>query len=127
MVWSSWCPPALEELPRIEHAFRALGPKGLTVIGLPDDWKRRTAESVISRFRLTWPNADPESTRLMLSDNWQVASVPLFVVLDADRRVLRVSRTGDASLRGTNLRKTLDRMLRASRRNRKSQTSIASR
>jgi hypothetical protein len=127
VVWSSWCPPALEELPRVEHAFRTLGPKGLTVIGLPDDWERRTAEPVISRFRLTWPNADPESIRMMLSDNWQVASVPLFVVLDADRRILRISRTGDTSLRGTNLRKTLDRMLRASHRNRESQTSIASR
>jgi peroxiredoxin len=115
VVWSSWCPPAIEELPRIEYAFRTLGPKGLTVIGLPDDWERRTAESVISRFRLTWPNADPESIREMLTDHWQVASVPLLIVLDADRRILRVSRSGDTSLRGTNLQKTLDRMLRASR------------
>jgi len=35
----------------IEHASRTLGPKGLTVIGLPDDWERKTAEPVISRFR----------------------------------------------------------------------------
>ena len=116
VVWSSSCPPAIEELPRVEYAFRTLGPKGLTVIGLPDDWERRTAEPVISRFRLTWPNADPETIRLMLSDRWQVASVPLFVVLDADRRILRVSRTGDTSLRGTNLWKTLDRMLRVQHR-----------
>jgi len=116
VVWSSSCPPALEELPRIEHASRTLGPKGLTVIGLPDDWERKTAEPVISRFRLTWPNADPESIRVMLRDHWQVAAVPLFVVLDADRRILRISRTGDMSLRGTNLRKTLDRMLRAPHR-----------
>jgi hypothetical protein len=115
VVWSSWCPPAIEELPRIEYAFRTLGPKGLTVIGLPDDWERRTAEPVISRFRLTWPNADPESIREMLTDHWQVASVPLLIVLDADRRILRVSRAGDTSLRGTNLQKTLDRMLRADR------------
>jgi thiol-disulfide isomerase/thioredoxin len=116
VVWSSWCPPALEELPRIEHASRTLGLRGLTVIGLPDDWERRTAEPVISRFRLTWPQADPETIRVMLSENWQVASVPLLVVLDADRRILRISRAGDTSLRGTNLRKTLDRMLRASKR-----------
>jgi len=127
VVWSSWCQPALEELPRIEHASQTLGPRGLTVIGLPDDWERRRAEPVISRFRLTWPQADPETIRLMLRENWQVASVPLLVVLDADRRILRISRTGDTSLRGTNVRKTLDRMLRASHRNRESQTSIASR
>jgi hypothetical protein len=110
-----------------DRPFRTLGPKGLTVIGLSDDWGRRKAEPVISCFRLTWPNADPESIRVMLSDNWQVASVPLFVVLDADRRILRISRTDDTSLRGTHLRKTLGRMLRASHRNRESQTSIASR
>jgi hypothetical protein len=112
VVWSSWCPPALEELPRIEAAFRTLGPKGLTVLGLPDDWYRRTAEPVISRFRLTWRNADPESIRELLRDRWQIAAVPQFILLDADRQILRISREGDTSLRGTNLRKTLDQMLR---------------
>jgi thiol-disulfide isomerase/thioredoxin len=112
VVWSSWCPPALEELPRIEAAFRTLGPKGLTVLGLPDDWYRRTAEPVISRFRLTWRNADPESIRKLLRDRWQIAAVPQFILLDADRQILRISREGDTSHRGTNLRKTLDQMLR---------------
>jgi hypothetical protein len=71
---------------------------------------------VISRFRLTWPNADPESIRELLRDRWQIAAVPQSILLDADRQILRISREGDTSFRGTNLRKTLDRMLRAQRR-----------
>ena len=76
VVWSSWCQPALEELPRVEAVFRTFAAQGLAVLGLPDDWERKDAEAVVSRFRPTWPNADPESIRAMLKDRWQVAAVP---------------------------------------------------
>ena len=113
VVWSSWCPPALEELPRVEEVFRTFAVKGLAVLGLPDEWERKAAEPVVSRFRLTWPNADPESIRELLKDRWQVAAVPQFILLDADRRILRISRLGDESFRRANLRKTIQLMLRA--------------
>jgi hypothetical protein len=106
----------LEELPRVEAAFRTFAARGLAVVGLPEEWEQARAEPLVSRFGLTWPNADPESIRELLSDRWQVASFPLFILLDADRRILRISRAGDASLRGANLRKTLQQMLRAPRR-----------
>jgi thiol-disulfide isomerase/thioredoxin len=112
VVWSSWCPPALDELPWIEEAFRTLGGKGLAVIGLPDDDKRDDVEPVISRFQLTWPNADPESIRKLLKDRWRIASVPQFILLDGDRRIVGVSHIGDTSLRGARLRKTLQQLLR---------------
>jgi AhpC/TSA family len=115
VVWSSWCQPALEELPRVEAVFREFAAQGLAVLGLPNDWERKDAEPVVSRFRLTWTNADPESTRAMLKDRWQVAAVPLFILLDADRRILRISRAGDESLRGADLRKTIQMTLRAPR------------
>jgi AhpC/TSA family len=116
VVWSSWCQPALEELPRVEAVFRTFASEGLAVLGLPDEWERKGAEPVVSRFRLTWPNADPESIRELLKDRWQVAAVPQFILLDADRRILRISRAGDESLRGANLRRTIQLMLRAPRR-----------
>jgi hypothetical protein len=112
VVWSSWCPPALDELPWIEEAFRTLGGKGLAVLGLPDDDKRDDVEPVISRFQLTWPNADPESIRKLLKDRWRIASVPQFILLDGDRRIVGVSHIGDTSLRGARLRKTLQQLLR---------------
>ncbi len=115
VVWASWCQPALEELPRVEAVFRTFAAQGLAVLGLPNDWERKDAEPVVSRFRLTWPNADPESIRSMLKDRWQVAAVPQFILLDADRRILRISRAGDESLRGAHLRKTIQLMLRAPR------------
>ena len=63
VVWSSWCLPALDELPWVEEASRTVGEKGLAVLGLPDDETRGDVEPVISRFHLTWPNADPQSIR----------------------------------------------------------------
>lgn len=112
VVWSSWCLPALDELPWIEEAFRTFGGKGLAVLGLPDDETRGDVEPVISRFHLTWPNADPESIRKLLNDRWQIASVPQFIVLDADRRIVEISHIGDTSLRGPRLQKTLQQRLR---------------
>jgi hypothetical protein len=99
--------PAVKELPRIEEAFRTFGGKDLAVLGLPDDEKRGDVEPVISRFQLTWPNADPESIRELLTDRWQIAAVPQFIVLDADRRIIGISRIFDTSLRGARLRNTL--------------------
>jgi hypothetical protein len=115
VVWSSWCLPALDELPWIEEAFRTLGGKGLAVLGLPDDETRGDVEPLISRFHLTWSNADPESIRSLLKDRWQIASVPQFIVLDGDRRVVGMSHAFDTSLRGARLRKTLEKLLRESR------------
>jgi hypothetical protein len=43
------------------------------------------------------------------------ASVPLLIVLDGERRVVAVSRPEDFSLRGTKLRRTLERLLAAQR------------
>jgi len=115
VVWSTWCPPALDELPWIEETSRTLGEKGLAVLGLPDDEKRGDVEPVISRFHLTWPNADPESIRTVLKDRWQIAAVPQFIVLDGGRRIVGISQTFDSSLRGARLSKTLQQWLRESR------------
>jgi hypothetical protein len=115
VVWSAWCPPALEEFPRIEEAFRTFGRKGLAVLGLPNDGKRSDVEPLVSRFHLTWPNADPESIHELLKDRWQITAVPQFILLDGHRRVVGISRIGETSLRGAQLRKTLQQQLRRSR------------
>jgi AhpC/TSA family len=115
VVWSSWCPPALDELPWIEEASRTLGGQGLAVLGLPDDETRADVEPVISRFHLTWPNADPESIRAVLKDRWQIAAVPQLIVLDGQRRIVGISQTFDSSLRGARLSKTLQQWLREPR------------
>ena len=115
VVWSSWCPPALDELPWIEEASRTLGGQGLVVLGLPDDENRGDVEPVLTRFHLTWPNADPESIRTLLKDRWQIAAVPHFIVLDRDRRIVAFSQTFDSSLRGARLSKTLQQWLREAR------------
>jgi hypothetical protein len=115
VVWSSWCLPALDELPWIEEAFRTFGGKGLAVLGLPDDETRGDVEPVISRFHLTWPTADPESIRKLLKDRWQIASVPQFILLDGDRHIVEISHMFDTSFRGARLRKTLEKRLREPR------------
>lgn len=115
VVWSSWCPPALDELPWIEEASRTLGGQGLVVLGLPDEETRSDVEPVLTRFHLTWPNADPESIQTLLKDRWQVAAVPHFIVLDRDRRIVAFSHNFDTSLRGARLSKTLQQWLQEPR------------
>ena len=115
VVWSPSCPPALEELPRIEEAFRTFTGKGLAVLGLPDHADRKDIASVVSRFQLTWSNADPDSVKGLLKDRWQITSIPQLILVDGNRRILAISRNGDTSLRGARLRKTVQQRLRESR------------
>ena len=112
-IWSSWCGPAVDELQNVERAYRTLGPQGLAVIGLPDDSDLEKMRVVIAGHGVTWPNAKPESVRQLLKERLEIWSNPVFIVLDAERRIVMVS-TEDvkSALRGPALVKTLRRLLR---------------
>jgi hypothetical protein len=85
------------------------------VLGLPQEYERGRFERLVAGLRPTWPQADPYSIRELLRDRWQIAAVPLFILLDGGGRILKVSRGADTSLRGNRLRKTLEQMLRGRR------------
>lgn len=117
VVWTPWCPPAVRELRHIEHAYRALCAEGLDVVGLAESGELDQIRSVASAHGLSWPTSTPDSVRELLKDRLHIFSNPSYIVVDADRRIVMVSRTreSDLQLRGTKLAETLQRLLRQPR------------
>lgn len=115
VVWAPWCTPAFAQLLHIERAYRKLGAKGLSVVGLPDETDPDKVRPILAGLRLTWSNADPESVRGLLREQWQIASVPTLIVVDRERRIVKVTRRGDMSLYATKLRGTLEKLLKRAR------------
>jgi thiol-disulfide isomerase/thioredoxin len=117
VLWTPWCPPAIRELRHIEHAYRALSAEGLDVVGLAESGELDQIRSVASAHGLSWPTSTPDSVRELIKDRLHIFSNPSYIVVDADRRIVMVSRTreSDLQLRGTKLAETLQRLLRQPR------------
>jgi hypothetical protein len=52
------------------------------------------AQPVISAHQVTWPNATPQSVREVLEDRLRISSNPVLIVVDAQRRIVAVDRSG---------------------------------
>ena len=80
-VWTTWCPPCIEEMPTIQRLHEQLKPKGLVVLAINmDALGRQTVEPFLSRRRLTFPILlDPESQTERL---YQTAGIPESFIVD---------------------------------------------
>lgn len=58
--WGSWCPPCVEEFPRLARAVDEHSDEGLTVIGVVYQDRYTSARDFMEGFGATWPAAmDP--------------------------------------------------------------------
>lgn len=58
--WGSWCPPCVEEFPRLERAVDEHSDDGLVVIGVVYQDRYTSARDFMDSFGATWPAAmDP--------------------------------------------------------------------
>jgi hypothetical protein len=86
-------------------------------VGLAESGELDQIRAVASAHGLSWPTSTPDSVRELLRDRLHIFSNPSYVVVDADRRIVMVSRTRESALqlRGTKLTETLQRLLRQPR------------
>ena len=80
-VWTTWCPPCVEEMPTIQRLYEQMHPKGLVVLAINmDALGRQTVEPFLDRRRLTFPVLlDPESRTERL---YRTAGVPESFIVD---------------------------------------------
>ena len=80
-VWTTWCPPCIEEMPTIQRLHEQLEPKGLVVLAINmDALGRQTVEPFLARRRLTFPILlDPESRTERL---YRTAGIPESFIVD---------------------------------------------
>ena len=80
-VWTTWCPPCVEEMPTIQRLYEQMHPEGLVVLAINmDALGRQTVEPFLDRRRLTFPVLlDPESQTERL---YRTAGVPESFIVD---------------------------------------------
>lgn len=53
--WATWCPPCIEEIPRVRDAYERFNKDGLEIVGISFDADRQRLEDVVKRENLKWP------------------------------------------------------------------------
>lgn len=53
--WATWCPPCVEEIPRIKAAYQKLHDKGFEVVGISLDSDLAKLNAYTSAQKMEWP------------------------------------------------------------------------
>ncbi|HJQ84570.1 MAG TPA: TlpA disulfide reductase family protein [Candidatus Binatia bacterium] len=80
-LWTTWCPPCLEEMPSMERLWTTLGGDDFALLAVSQDEDgRRAVESFVARTRVTFPvYLDPEH---QVGDRYGVWGYPETFVID---------------------------------------------
>ena len=86
-VWTTWCPPCIEEMPTIQRLHEQLNPKGLVVLAINmDALGKQTVEPFLAKRNLTFPILlDPESQTERL---YRTAGIPESFIVDKAGRLV---------------------------------------
>lgn len=86
-VWTTWCPPCIEEMPTIQRLHEQLNPKGLVVLAINmDALGKQTVEPFLAKRHLTFPILlDPASQTERL---YRTAGIPESFIVDKAGRLV---------------------------------------
>jgi cytochrome c biogenesis protein CcmG, thiol:disulfide interchange protein DsbE len=85
--WATWCPPCVEEMPSLNEFARAMGPEGVTVLGISVDRNEKAYRDFLSRNQLQFLVArDPEEN---ISSSYGTFKWPETYVINRDGKVVQ--------------------------------------
>ena len=86
-LWTTWCPPCVEEMPSMERLWTSLHGDGFALLAVSQDEEGRHAvEPFVERMRLTFPILlDPEH---QVGDRYGVWGYPETFVIDRNGYVV---------------------------------------
>ncbi len=87
-LWSSQCPPCLEELPALQATWSAFRERGVVFVGAASQDTRENVEAAVERFGLTYPVGLDQGERI--ASAYGITGVPETFVIDARGRVAQV-------------------------------------
>jgi len=84
--WATWCPPCVEEIPGLNELSRALGPKGLVILGVSVDKDEKQYRDFLARSPLSYQLArDPEEK---INLNYGTIQYPESYLIDIHGKVV---------------------------------------
>lgn len=95
-VWASWCAPCRDEIPELDAAARALGPRGLVVVGVNTQDTPESARRFLAEVSgaVGYPSVDDSTGRVAV--DWGTFGVPESFLVDRDGTV-RARMVGEVS------------------------------
>src|ERR1700722_3616107 len=84
--WATWCPPCVQEVPSLDLLQRALGPKGLVVLGVSEDKDPKAYQDFLARFHVTYMTArDPA---VEIKPKYGTVQIPESYLIDTNGKVV---------------------------------------
>ena len=86
--WATWCPPCIEELPKVKKAYLDYHAKGLEIVGVSCDFDMPQLKAFLDRNKdMPWPQLidskiDPENPFHILAKQWGVRAIPTMFLID---------------------------------------------
>ena len=85
--WATWCPPCVEEMPSLNQFARAMGPQGVTVIGISVDRNEKAYREFLQRNSLQFLVArDPDEN---ISSSYGTFKWPETYVINREGKVVQ--------------------------------------
>ena len=84
--WATWCPPCVQEVPSLDLLQRALGPKGLVVLGVSEDKDPKAYQDFLARFHVSYMTArDPA---VEIKPRYGTVQIPESYLIDTNGKVV---------------------------------------
>ena len=85
--WATWCPPCVEEMPSLNQFARAMGPQGVTVLGISVDRNEKAYREFLQRNSLQFLVArDPDEN---ISSSYGTFKWPETYVINREGKVVQ--------------------------------------
>jgi peroxiredoxin len=87
-IWATWCPPCVAEMPSLERLHRALGPKGLVVLGVSVDQDERLLRDFVRQAGVTFPILRDADTHV--AREYRTTGYPETFLIDGAGKIVRI-------------------------------------
>ena len=87
LIWADWCPPCIDvSLPRLQETFAQRGDRISVLATASASSSAESSEAIVQRGGFTFPVAIDEADDV--PERWGLLAIPVWVLLDADGRVI---------------------------------------
>lgn len=90
--WATWCPPCVEEAPKVAAAYEKFKDQGFEVVGISLDEDKEALEKFVKENKMPWPQFfDGKGWENSLATRFKIKSVPTMWLFGRDGKLVDAS------------------------------------